>query len=199
MSDFWKSRTGGKITGEEDKAFLSDFSIIPEGTKAVALIKKFCRVDKDATQWQPAETFIEITYKLIEGDYKGREVKQKIKCYEGKDTQIDRALNMLMLVMKLCDFKPTHGGEPTAEELASMQGKILGIVIGEWLIVKDDGKNLEGNNVKEVYTSEGFECETGVKAPPPPVTYSEPESAFSRDKERRADVTDDLFGDDIPF
>ena len=199
MSEFWKSRTGGKITGEEDKAFLSDFSIIPEGTRAIALIKKFARVDKEATQWQPAETFLEITYKLVDGDYKNREVKQKIKCFEGKDVSVDRALNMLMLVMKLCEFKPTHGGEPTQEELSSMQGKVLGIVIGEWLIEKDDGKNIEGNNVTQIYTSEGFECETGVKAKPPEPRNSAPESAFSRNQERKQVTDDELFGDDVPF
>lgn len=200
MTNFWTPPSGNKITGEADKAFLSDFSIIPENSKAVASIKKFVRVDKDANEYTGKQSYLEITYKLIDGDFKGREVSQKIKCFDGTDTSLERNLNMLMLVMKLCDFKPTHGGEPTAEELAGMQGTVLGIVIGEWSIAKKDGGIMEGNNVREVYSAEGFECETGVKveSKPEPVT-SMPESAFTRDKARRDADAKEMMDDDIPF
>jgi len=193
---FYTAPNGHKATGEESKAFAPDFSTIPEGTTAVAKIKAFEVVNKEATQYADAQKFIQVTYKILEGDYVHREVTQKIKCFDGSDAAIERNLNMLVLVMKLCKFTPTHNNEPTAHELASMIGSVVGITIGEWSIPKKDGSGLmEGNFVRKVASSEGFACETGVKAEPKPMPM--PDSAFARDKARR-DAADELESD-IPF
>ena len=192
---FWTAPSGAQITGAEDKSFVADFSTIPEGTSAVASIKKAEVVSKEATQYAGEQKFIEVTYKIVDGDYKNREVRQKIKCFDGTNDQVERNLNMLMLIMKLCDFKPTHNDEPTASELASLCGKIIGIVIGEWSLPKQDGTgNMEGNFVRECYKSEGFKCETGVKAE---IKHAAPvsDSAMSRNK---PDM-DDGFMNDVPF
>tara|TARA_R110000868_G_scaffold161317_1_gene391512 strand:- start:16878 stop:17450 length:573 start_codon:yes stop_codon:yes gene_type:complete len=183
-------------TGDPSKAFVQDFTTIPEGSKALATIKAFEVVDKDATQYSGATKFFQVTWKLTTGDFTNREVQQKIKCFDGKPEQIERAKNMLVLVMKLCDYTPSHNNEPTTQELASLCGKIVGIVIGEWSMPKADGSgNMEGNFVRECHKSEGFACETGVKAE---VKYAAPapDSAFSRNKPQE----DDLFPDsDVPF
>jgi len=193
---FYTAPNGHKVTGEESKAFAPDFSTIPEGTTAVAKIKSFEVVNKEATQYAEAQKFIQVTYKILEGDYVHREVTQKIKCFDGKDHAIERNLNMLVLVMKLCQFTPIHNNEPTASELGSMCGKIIGIVIGEWSLPKKDGTGMmEGNFVRECKRSEGFECKTGVKAEVKVMPMAD--NAFSRDKARR-DAADDL-DSDIPF
>ena len=196
MAGFWEAPNGAKITGAEDKSFAPSFEIIPEGTSAVASINRFEVVSKEATQYASEQKFIEVTYKIVSGDYKNREVRQKIKCFDGKNEQIERNLNMLMLIMKLCEFKPTHNEEPTASELGSMCGKIIGIVIGEWSLPKKDGTGMmEGNFVRECRRSEGFECKTGVKAEVKVIPMAD--NAFARDKARR-DAADYL-DSDIPF
>lgn len=193
MSSFY-----GGATGDPSKAFIQDFTTIPEGTRALATIKAFEVVNKEATQYNDATKFFQVTYKLVSGDFKNREVIQKIKCFEGKPEQIERAKNMLVLIMKLCDYTPAHNNEPTTQELSMMRGKVAGIVIGEWSMPKKDGSGmLDGNFVRECWKSEGFESETGVKTE---VTYTPAaESAFSRDKARRDAAAKDDLDMDIPF
>jgi len=188
----------GGATGDPSKAFVQDFTTIPEGTKALATIKAFEVVNKEATQYGDATKFFQVTWKLVDGDFKNREVIQKIKCFEGKPEQIERAKNMLVLLMKLCDYTPTHNNEPTTQELSMMRGKIVGIVIGEWSMPKQDGSgNLEGNFVREAHPSKDFESETGVKTE---VTYTPSlDSAFSRDKARRDAAAKDELDSDVPF
>jgi len=191
---------GEKVTGNENDAFTKSFMQIPEGTKAIARINKFEVISKEASQYGDAQKYIQLTYKLLDGDFKGREVQQKIKCFDGKDDQIKRAKNMLVLIMKLCNFTPTHTDEPTTAELSKMCSNIAGIMIGEWSMVKNDNSGImEGNFVREVHVSNGFECETGIKAETPHITQSSPDSAFSRNKALNEDKTDLLFGDDVPF
>ena len=192
---FWKSDSGQAITGSPDSAFIKDFTTIPEGTKALSSIKKFEVVNKEATQYADAQKFIQITHKLVDGEFRNREVTQKIKCFAGKPEQVERAKNMLMLVMKLCDYRPSHSNEPTTQDLSEMAGKFVGIVIGEWSMPKQDGSGMmKGNFVREVHKSEGFECETGVKAE---VVHSAVDSAFSRNA--GFSKKDDDLEMDVPF
>jgi len=194
---FWKSPTGKAITGNERDSFLQDFSVIPDGTMALASIKMCMIIEADATQYKEAERYIEVIYKLIDGEFKNREVKQKIKVFAGKPESIHRNLNMLKLLMTLCEFKPTHNEEPTESELGSLCDKIVGIKIGEWSIPTQDGGIIDGNNVREVHPSNNFECETGIKKEPAQSspTKSHVDSAFSRNAK---DGFKDL-NDDIPF
>ena len=162
---FW-GQANQEITGRPEDAFIPDLTIIPNNTSAPGQIKLINLVDKINNFSQQQEKYYEITYKLMAGDFKGREVTQKIKCFIGESNQIARALNMLKLIMDLCNFKPTHANEPTALELMAMSGKVLGIKIREWQIEKSDGKIMEGNFVSEVWPmTDNFVTETGVKMP----------------------------------
>lgn len=196
MTNFWSSGTGKAITGDADSAFLPEFSIIPDGTTAKATIKTFEVVEKEATQYAAATRFLQITYKILDGSYKGREVTQKIKVFDGKPEQIDRNLNMLKLIMQLCNCKPTHAGEPTDADLAVMHGHIVGIKIREWSLPRADGSIMDGNFVCEVHPTANFETKTGVKLE---VVHTRDESitdsAFSRNDNLAATASDD----DIPF
>lgn len=196
---FWESKTGGTITGKAEDAFTPSFTIIPDGTAACASIFNIELIEKNATDYAEATKFYQITWKLTTGDFKGRQVTQKIKCFTGTSESIDRNLNMLRLLMDLCKFKPTHSNAPTEQDLLPMVGKILGIKIREWSIPKRDGSGvLEGNFVSEIYTPEGFVAETGVKAEVVH-TFTPPESAFTRDKARRDAAAQDDLDSDIPF
>lgn len=190
MSGFWNSGSGTKITGEAKDAFIADFTTIPEGTCAEAMIKSFTLVEKENKFSNKNDRFYEIKYKLLSGDYKGREVAQKIKCFDGKPEQIDRALNMLMLVMKLCDFKPLTNEAPQDLELLPMLNKILSIKIGEWSMPKADGSGMmDGNFIREVHASGGLVTETGIKAE---VVHRPTDSALQRNKMPELDS-------DLPF
>lgn len=193
---FWQSGSGTPITGEASKAFAGDFRTIPEGTMAHASIHAFELVNKEQTDYAPAMKFYQITWKLTSGEFKNRQVTQKIKCFDGSPEAIDRNLNMLKLVMDLCKFKPAHAEAPTQQDLMPMMGAILGVKIREWSMPKKDGSGMmEGNFVAEVFSPVGFEDEAGVKAEVKHVE-SNVDSAFSRNKP----VEDELFSrDDVPF
>ncbi len=178
MADFWNSGSGAAITGNPSDAFVKDFSIIPEGTIAEACIKQFLLVDKENKHTGVQDKFYMVTYKLLNGDYKSQEVTQKIKCFNGKPEAIDRNLNMLRLVMQLCEFKPTHNNAPQDIELVFMVGKVVCIKVGEWSMSKQDGSgSMEGNFVREVHASGALAAETGVKAV---VTSKPTDSALTR-------------------
>jgi len=135
---FWSSELG-EITGNEHDSHLQDFSVIPDGTTALAEIKTCSVVESDATQYKEADKYIEVTYKIISDDFKKREVTQKIKCFNGKKEAIHRNLNMLKRLMTICNFRPTHNNEPTNQDLALMTTKIIGIKIAEWSMPKKEG------------------------------------------------------------
>jgi len=192
---FWSSKSGTEITGKPEAAFTPDFTIIPENTIATASVLAWDLVSKDATDYADEDKFYQITWKITAGEFKNRQVTQKIKAFNGSPESIDRNLNMMKLIMDLCSYKPPHGDAPSAQDLAPMVGQILGIRIKEWSIEKRDGSGLiEGNYVAEVYSPVGLQTETGIKKTPPKST-SPVDSAFSRNP--RAQEED--FDDGIPF
>ena len=80
-----------------------------------------------------------------------------------------------------------------------MVGNVIGIVIGEWSLPKNDGSGMmEGNFVRENHPSKDFKSETGVKTE---VVHTAPgpDSAFSRERDRKANDKDELLESDIPF
>jgi hypothetical protein len=194
MGEFWASRTGGQITGSDKDSFLPDFTIIPNGTTAKAQIKKFELVEQVNKFTQSEEVFYEITWKIIDGDFKSREVSQKIKPFVEKAESIDRALNMLKRVFDLCNYKPTHANAPTSQELMAMHNKILGIKIREWSQPKRDGSGfMEGNFVSEVHAiTDQFKVEVGEKLATPVINSSSPESALNRNPRIPVDLDSDI-------
>lgn len=189
MSSFWSSGTGKQITGKPEDSFIGDFSVIPNNTQCLAQIKLFEIIKlSDETP-----SHLSIIWKITSDDYKGREVNQKIKVFDGKPEQIDRNLNMLKLVMDLCQFKPSHSGCPTNEDLMKMHGKICGIKIREWAMPKNDGSGMShGNFVAEVHPAQGFVCEIGTPMEINTSSINSLESAFSRNSLPLLEVNDDI-------
>ena len=195
---FWTSRSGKQITGKAEDAFTRDFELIPNNTTAIAQIKSFV----NAKTKDGALTHLEIIWKITSDKFKGREVRQKIKCFDGKEEQIDRALNMLKLIMDLCGFKPTHNDAPTDADLMKMNGKVCGIKIREFAMPKSDGPGYtQGNFVAEVHPAADFKCEVGEKLELAPLPANDfgysaiapVDSAFSRNQ------VPNVTADDIPF
>ena len=195
MSAFWQSGTGNEITGDPKSAFLQDFTVIPDGTLAVAVIDKFELVEKSDQYGE--KKYYEIMWKITSPDFKGRVVSQKIKPFDGKPEAIDRNLNMMKLVMTLCQYKPTHANAPSTDDLRPMIGKSAGIKIREWSMPKQDGSGMmEGNFVAEVHPAQGFQCEVGEKLEVIYTPSTGVDSALSRNPRGQTQV--DLT-DDIPF
>lgn len=189
---FWKSGSGKLITGALEDARVPEFSIIPNNTTAFAQIKSFDLIRATDYQGNP-EQFYQITWKIAKDKFKGREVVQKIKAFADTPEKIDRALNMLKLIMNVCGFKLSHDNAPTEQDLSQMQGKVLGIKIKEWSAPKKDGSGfIEGNFVSEVYPASDFVAETGIKLSPKSIV----DSAFSRQATLSATAQ---FKDDSPI
>ena len=193
---FWQSKSGKPITGKLEDAALPEFSVIPEGTMALAAIHAFEVIENADSSYEDTKKFYQITWKLTQGEFKNRQVTQKLKCFAGKPEAIDRNLNMLKLVMDLCKFKPSHGEAPTSQDLMPMVGMVLGVKIREWSLLKKDGSGMmEGNFVSEVYSSVGFQEEVGTK-----VEHKMIEPAQSALQRNKVDMDDDfLASDDVPF
>ena len=178
MTDFW-GKAGEEITGRPEDAFTPEFDeIIPDGTTAPAELVLVELIDRLNQYKSEPEKFYQITWSIVSGEFKGRQVTQKIKCFFGKPAQIAKALNMLMLIMKLCNYKPPHSNEPTAAELMSMRGKILGIKICEYQLDVGD-KILTGNWVREAHAvTDAFITQTGVKLKPKVAEQKHPAPDF---------------------
>jgi hypothetical protein len=157
---FWESEMG-EITGKAEDAFAKQFTQIPDGTKALAKIESFTNQQHKDSGFE----YLNIEWVLMDGDFRGKKVQQKLKVYGGDKFDKDpaktrhRALNMLKLLYELFKIKPQHGNPPTDQELAYFSGKIAGIKIRE---TEPNDKGRQYNWVAEVHPSEGFKSETGT-------------------------------------
>jgi hypothetical protein len=166
MNDFW-----GNADGDEKKAFVSGFSPIPDGTEALAEINKAFLDEKGA--FGPS---YQVTWRITEGEYKGRLIFQAIGAFDQDKVRAERAKNMLMYLFNTFKLHvPPHA--PKDADLAPMVGRIASIVVGEWINKEGKTKNV----IREVHASDK-------------VSHGTIESAFSRNQ-HVAPVLDN----DIPF
>ncbi len=200
---FWDSELG-EVTGKAEDAFAKDmFKTIPDGTMALARIESFNNQSHKESNFN----YLEISWVLTAGDFKGRKVSQKLKVFGGDSYDRDpaktkhRALNMLKLLYQLFNVKPTHAGAPTNEDLAVFVNKTAGLKIRE---TEPNEKGNQYNWIAEVHQAAGFKCETGIsivvthKAPnQDESTVNSLDNAFSRQRDRAQ--SNDYLSDDIPF
>lgn len=199
MNDFWISDLG-EITGKAEDAFAKTFTQIPDGTMALARIELFINAEFNGNK------YLNITWLLTDGEFKGAKVEQKLKVY-GDQRDKDpaktrhRALNMLKLIYQLYNTKPKHANPPTDQDLAVFHGKAAGIKIRE---TEPNDQGRQYNWVAEIHDPKGFKCETGVSVT---VTHTNTQygqttlttldSAFSRSGYHTQDPGPNL--DDVPF
>jgi len=193
---FWESELG-EVTGNAADAFAKSFTQIPDGTMALARIDMFINAEYEGNK------YLSIDWLLIDGDFKGQKVNQKLKVYgdpRAKDSAKTRhrALNMLKLIYQLFNTKPKHSGEPTDQDLSAFVGKEAGIRIRE---TEPNDQGRQYNWVAEIHASKGFKCETGVSVV---VTHTNVQSsqgpldsAFSRNATYAGDPGPS--DEDIPF
>lgn len=188
--NFWQLSTGVAPSGTAEASHAGSFGVIPEGTQAPAQIKEMVLMEPTNSYHYK---FYEVIFKLSSGEFKGREVRMKIKCFDDKTSIADRGKNLLKRFYDLCNHLPSHDGAPTTQDLYPMIGKVLGIKISEFVVNKPDGSISNGNYVSEIHKADkDFETLTGVKLDVP---VSAIDTAFSRN-EKRALPND---SSDIPF
>jgi len=186
---FWKSELG-QLSGEAADAFTQTIKIIPDGTMAISKIAKF------TLQENYGKKYYEIEWELCDGEFKGRRVFQKIHAFDQDSKKQHKALNMMLLLYKTFNLKPTSSEAPSDQDLLIFNGKIAGIKIQEWSMQRDDGTMAEGNWVSEVHLPQGFKSETGIKAE---VVHSHisVDSALGRNPRVKNENLD--LDDDVPF
>lgn len=199
--NFWESELGN-VTGKAEDAFAKSFKQIPDGTKALAKIQTFTNQVHSASGFK----YLNIEWSLMDGDFKGQKVQQKLKVYGGDQYDKDpvrtrhRALNMLKLIYQLFDVKPAHPGEPSDKDLSIFIGKIAGIKIME---TAPNEKGKQYNWVSEIHTSQGFKSETGkglsIIAKSSMDNYL-PDINLSNEITRGyQNINKDIIDDDLPF
>lgn len=190
---FYMSRSGAVIDGSDANTFAQPLTLIPEGTTAIATIKAF---EKKAVEG--LEPVYEVTWKIIDDNFKNREVRQKIRVFDKNPEKVDKALNMLVRIFNICQFRPAHENEPTQQDLIPLLGKVCGIKIREWSMLREDNSIAEGNWVAEVHTPDiNFTPQIGIKAQKaPPQT---PQSALTRNAQRQTNAHEQLVDDELPF
>src|ERR1041385_8839306 len=176
---FFTLSTGTEATGTAEASHTSSFKIIPDGTQAPAQIKEIVLREPTNTY---SFNFYEVIFKIASGDYKSREVKMKIKCFDQKATVSDRSKNLLKRLFDLCNFVPPHENAPSTQDLYPLISKVLGIKISEFVSDKprEDGTYANSNYVSEIYRADkDFETISGVKRDVP---TSAVETANSRNE-----------------
>ncbi len=177
---FWKSQSGTKIDGSAENAHVGTFKVIPDNTTAAVTIKDI------ALKNYEGDEFYQAIYKIVDGDFKGSEVRHNIKCFVADKKKRDREVNMLMRLYKICEKEiPNH--QPEGNDLLQLKGCLLGVKIQEWFM---DGK--EGNWISEIHAlGDNFVSESGKKVEH--VAYIE--SALTRNAPRDNIEIDT----DVPF
>ena len=192
---FWESELG-PVTGDSADAFAKSFTQIPDGTMALARVEMFVNAEHNGSK------YLNITWVLTDGDFRGAKVEQKLKVWgdtQAKDSAKarHRALNMLKLMYQLYNLKPKHANDPTDLDLAVFIGKSAGIKIRETEPNKD---GRQYNWVAEIHEAKGFKSETGISLvgthTNPQPAQGTMDSAFSRNGSTAAL---DAMADDIPF
>ena len=189
---FFQSKTGRPVNGSEENSFASNFRSLPDNTQAPAVIKRF------AVQEYQGDTYYQIHWQLVDGDFKGSEVKQTIKPFEQDDNKAERALNMMFRIFTIGGLRTDFQDMPTNNDLAPLKGKIMSIKIGNGIIQGD-----ERTWVREVWREGELDTVTGeTKVVSNTATPAQPrpgqvDSALSRNAQRSAAPS--LAEDDVPF
>ncbi len=151
MTGFWDNTTGAP-----EDAYTKTFAdVLPNNTTALAKIIS-CK-NKEFM----GETYINIEWELVDGEFKNQHLFQKIQINDVKPEKALKARNMLKLLFIMFHVKPVDNNPPDDKLLSHLNDKIAGIKIQEWSMQRSDGSISHGNFVSEVHPSEHFTTATG--------------------------------------
>lgn len=126
MSFFSQEALQEAKTGSFDS---NTFEVIPDNTKALAIIS--------AAEWREANEYgakhISLTWEIVEGEFKGRKVFQKIKLFESDKAKALKAQKMLIAIDANCKGAIVAAGvEPTQQGLQTLLHSPMYIMIKEY-------------------------------------------------------------------
>lgn len=158
-----------QTTGSFDS---NSFEVIPDNTKALAVITN--------AEWREANEYnakhISLTWDIVEGEFKGRKVFQKIKLFESDKDKVIKAQKMLIAIDANCKGAIAQAGvEPTVQGLASLLHSPMYIMIKEY-----EMNGNKGNWVCAVSERKRGEQQS-QQQPNSPVTDQEPPVDFDDD------------------
>ena len=120
-----------------------DFAPIPENSKLHAYISE--------AKWETHndERYINLKWDVINGEFKGRKLFQKVRVNDTDSAKRDKAIRMLAAIDTNCGGKLQQlGTEPDDMNLAvSLMQKPMFIIVGVWEL---DDKSKSGNWIKAV-------------------------------------------------
>jgi hypothetical protein len=186
---FYRLSDGSTPEGSE-KANMENFVLIPEGTIANAKILLAELADADPMNGSDDRYVVE--YELLDGEFKGNKVRQNIKAFDKDPKKKDKAIDMLVRIMKLCRFSPPHADAPTSSDLLALKQMKIQIKIGQW-----DMNGNSGNFVRGVYYFNECEVQTGIFVEPktkPPLPASQGHGA-----PLPGDTSGGFIDDNLPF
>jgi hypothetical protein len=149
---FWKS-SAGEVLGTQQSAFAKSFKNIPDGSTALAKIKDFKHDD------YMGDKYLQITWVIIDGDFTGKHVFQKLRVFDKDEKKRWKALNMFMYIYKLLGLIPNSDEAPSDKDLMEFTGKEAGIKIRE---TEPNQNGKQYNWVSEIHDKKGFVTETAV-------------------------------------
>lgn len=161
---FFKKSSGEMAKGDKAE-FGGNLKPIPDNTIAMSMIEE--------ALWKEYEgqRYINLKWKIIDGEYKSRVSFQKLKVYDAKETTADNAKDALYRLFLLCNATPPDSEPTDIELMKALCNKPLAPRYRVWEI---DGKS--GNWIDAIYKSVAEAAKVTA-----PDTQSEPEAASDDD------------------
>lgn len=159
-------QTNGNYNGNE-------FEVIPDNTNALAVITN--------AEWREANEYngkhISLTWDIVEGEFKGRKVFQKIKLFESDKAKALKAQKMLIAIDANCKGAIAQAGvEPTVQGLASLLHSPMYIMIKEYEMNGNKGNWICAVSERKHGAQQAQQTQTSA-----PVTGQEPPMDFDDD------------------
>lgn len=141
MTGYWDN-----ISGDASDAFAKGFvEVLPNGTKAQA---KIVNCKNESFKFGDG---VQIEWELLDGEFKGQHVFQKLYTHDANEDRANKARNMLKLLFTLFQIKPKDNNAPDNVLLGNLVSKCAGLKINEWSMEYEDGTIGHGNTVAEVH------------------------------------------------
>ena len=123
-----------------------DIAPIPSNTILTSMI-----VEASFETTDEAETYISIHWEVVDGEYKGRHIFQKLRTSSLESKKRDKAIAMLVAINANAQGRLLEIPSPTDSDLmANLCNKVMKIMVKVWSMENPDGTKSEGNWVSKV-------------------------------------------------
>lgn len=163
---------------------------IPANTELKAAIDEA----ENKTNSNTGESYIELRWNVLAGEYKGRKIFQKIRYAEKDPKKSDKAKMMLMAIDANCGGKLVRlNRAPTDQDLMTcLAGRPMAIKVQIWKMEKENSDEVATGNWVSAVSGSG-----SPKAPTKPVAKTPAEEAAETEQAFAAETPQD--DDDLGF